>query len=137
MCSSDLTKEMEHEEWLVDAGIRQRQQEIDEQKMYLVDVADARDMQKEALKQTDLFAKRFIYWFAIGWSVLTVIYIFAITFATIPEKNLRFADTVLGFLLGTLIATIIQYFFGSSKQSHDKDATIQDLLKGVKDGLGK
>jgi hypothetical protein len=41
-------------------------------------------------------------------------YIVFITWMPIPENNIRFADTILGFLLGTVITTVINFFFGSS-----------------------
>lgn len=85
------------------------------------DVANARNMQVEALRQDDLFSKRFIYIFATFWSVFAAGYIGFITFGTIPEDNQRFADTILGFLLGTVVATILQFFFGSSMGSKEKD----------------
>jgi hypothetical protein len=78
------------------------------------DTANARNMQVEALRQDDVFAKRFIYVFATFWSIFAASYIGFITFGTIPEDNQRFADTILGFLLGTVVATILQFFFGSS-----------------------
>ena len=78
------------------------------------DVANARNMQVEALRQDDLFSKRFIYIFATFWSLFAAGYIGFITFGHIPEDNQRFADTILGFLLGTVVATILQFFFGSS-----------------------
>ena len=56
-------------------------------------------------------------------------YIFLITFLTIPADNIRFADTVLGFLLGTVIATILNFFFGSSKGSSDKQDIINKISK--------
>lgn len=84
------------------------------QRMAYQDRADARDMQKEALKQDDKFSKRFVYYLATFWSITGLVYIFLITFGTIPEQNVRFADTILGFLLGTIVSTIINYFFGSS-----------------------
>lgn len=87
--------------------------------------ADARAMQVSALGQDDKFSKRFVYVFAAGWSVVAVVYIFMITFMTIPTANVRFADTVLGFLLGTIVATIINYFYGSSKSSSDKNEFIK------------
>lgn len=85
------------------------------------DTANARNMQVEALRQDDLFSKRFIYYFAIFWSIFAAGYIGFITFGTIPPDNQRFADTILGFLLGTVVATILQFFFGSSMGSKEKD----------------
>lgn len=85
------------------------------------DTANARNMQVEALRQDDVFAKRFIYGFASLWSLFAACYIGFITFGTIPEDNQRFADTILGFLLGTVVATILQFFFGSSMGSKEKD----------------
>jgi hypothetical protein len=85
------------------------------------DTANARNMQVEALRQDDLFSKRFIYIFATFWSIFAAGYIGFITFGTIPENNQRFADTILGFLLGTVVATILQFFFGSSMGSKEKD----------------
>jgi hypothetical protein len=85
------------------------------------DVANARNMQVEALRQEDLFSKRFIYIFATFWSIFAASYIGFITFGHIPEDNQRFADTILGFLLGTVVATILQFFFGSSMGSKEKD----------------
>ena len=85
------------------------------------DVANARNMQVEALRQDDLFSKRFIYIFATFWSIFAAAYIAFITFGHIPEDNQRFADTILGFLLGTVVATILQFFFGSSMGSKEKD----------------
>lgn len=61
-----------------------------------------------------VFSKLFIYYFAAFWSVFAVIYIGCITFVPIPPDSVRFADTILGFILGTVIATIIYFFFGSS-----------------------
>jgi hypothetical protein len=90
---------------------------------------DARDMQKVALQQDDIFSKRFVYYLASFWSFVCVIYIFFITFGNIPSDNIRFADTILGFLLGTIIATIINFFLGSSKGSADKQDFINQLKK--------
>lgn len=85
------------------------------------DTANARNMQVEALRQEDVFSKRFIYIFATFWSIFAAGYIGFITFGTIPVDNQRFADTILGFLLGTVVATILQFFFGSSMGSKEKD----------------
>jgi uncharacterized membrane protein len=97
--------------------------------------ANARAMQVAALQQSDTFSKRFVMFLATGWSVFAMAYIIAITFATIPESNLRFADLVLGFLLGTIVATIINFFFGTSASSSNKSGAITDLAQSVKDAL--
>ena len=75
---------------------------------------NAQDMQKTALAQDDVFSKRFVYIFAAIWSLFAMIFILAIIFFEIPKENIRFADTILGFLLGTVISAIIQFFYGSS-----------------------
>jgi hypothetical protein len=74
----------------------------------------ARIMQEAALQQADIFSKRFVYYLSAFWSLFAVVYILWITFASIPEENVRFADTILGFLLGTVVSTIINFFLGSS-----------------------
>jgi len=93
------------------------------------DRSSARSMQEEALKQDDLFSKRFIYAFTIFWSVGSSLYIGCITFMVIPDDNIRFADTILGFLLGTAIAGMFTYFYGSTASAKVKDSTIANLVR--------
>jgi hypothetical protein len=81
-------------------------------------VANARDMQKAALSQDDVFSKRFVYYVAAFWSVIGGVYIFLVTFTEV--ENPQHANTIIGFLLGTIVATIINFFFGSSQGSKDK-----------------
>lgn len=57
-------------------------------------------------------SNKFIYFLAAFWSIFTCAYVFSITFVEIDENNVRFADTILGFLLGTVVAQIISKFFG-------------------------
>jgi hypothetical protein len=91
--------------------------------------ANARAMQTAALNQDDKFAKRFVMYLATFWSITAVTYIFFITFGTIHESNVRFADTILGFLLGTVVATIINFFLGSSAGSKEKTEALTELKK--------
>jgi hypothetical protein len=108
-------------------------QEMDAQeyKYFETEIADrksAREMQISALSQDDTFAKRFIYYFAMAWSGAALLYIFCITFIELPETAVRFADTILGFLLATIVSTIVQYFYGSSsgsKSKEDKNTALQ------------
>jgi hypothetical protein len=88
----------------------------------------ARQMQIVALNQEDLFAKHFIYWYAWFWSIGSTMYFFMVTFVPMPEGGRDFANIILGFLLGTAVATIISFFYGSSKSSKDKtDAIVKEM----------
>ena len=88
-------------------------------KIDLENTKDARDLQKIALQQDDLFSKRFIYYLAIFWSVVCSIYFFLATFTKVINEEM--ADIILGFLLGTVSGTVINFFFGSSAGSKEKD----------------
>jgi hypothetical protein len=85
------------------------------------DRKDARAMATVALKSDDPFVRRFTYYFIAAWSVFAMVYIPAMTFCDIPEKNVRFADTILGFLLGTIVASMFAFLLGSSFGSRQKD----------------
>lgn len=112
-----------------EAGKKLRELDMEYAKMHLENVKSARDMQNNALNQSDIFSKRFVYYFASFWSLCSVAYIAAITFATIPVQNIRFADTILGFLLGTVVATILNFFYGTSKSSQDKTDKLAEMAR--------
>jgi hypothetical protein len=106
---------------------------VEIEKAYLVDVGNSRDMQKAALAQSDVFSKRYVYYFSTFWSLFAAGYLTAITFIDVPEKNTRVVDTVLGFLLGTAIAAMFSWFYGSSMNSKNRNdqmySAITDKLK--------
>jgi hypothetical protein len=104
--------------------------QLEFEKLESGDRDSARDLQKAALAQDDKFSKRFTYYLATFWSLAGVSYIFTATY--FPILNEKIADTTLGFLLGTIVATIINYFFGSSKGSSDKQNTIGVLMNNNK-----
>lgn len=124
--------ESDNEEDLRQFTLAKREQELRSDAMYLQDTQSARNMQVEALKQSDVFSKRFLYFFSIGWSLATAVYIACITFAPIPPGNVRFADTILGFLLGTILATMFNFFYGTSKSSSNKDEVIKGIVERTK-----
>lgn len=121
--------QMRHEEELL--KIQQEDDRLAQEydKMFLEDVQSARNVQTTALAQEDIFSKRFLYWYTLFWTFAAVAYIGGITFYPIPETQTRFADVILGFLLGTVIAQIINFFYGSSKGSADKNAMLQKELE--------
>ena len=122
--SKELTAEEKQK--IIDSQIEIMKIDFEKLKLEYENTNSARDMQKVALQQDDVFSKRYVYYLATFWSVVAVGYIFLITFISIPEANVRFADTTLGFLLGTIVATIINYFFGSSKSSSDKNQLLKE-----------
>lgn len=135
LSSEDLLKikqfEADNEEDLI--KLRQEDDRIQAElmKAFLVDRQSARTMQVAALAQSDWLAKNFIYIFSLLWSFSVFVYIMLITLTNIPKDNVRFADTVLGFLLGTVVASIIAFFYGTTYNNRNKDDTINTLVKGT------
>ena len=98
---------MKHEEFMAELDLKNMQ--------------GARDMQVKAMESDDPLVRRFVYYFISFWSILSASYIGFITFWPIPEDNIRFADTILGFVLGTMVASMFQFLLGSSLGSRNKD----------------
>jgi hypothetical protein len=103
---------MKHQEFMAEIDLKNTQ--------------DARDMQEKAMENNDPWVRRFVYILAAFWSAFAVGYIILITVADIPEKNIRFVDVILGFIMGTVVSTILNFFFGSSQSSKDKT---KELMK--------
>lgn len=66
-----------------------------------------------------------LFYFAIGIVGLCFVYFFCITFLGVPETSQRYADLILGFLVGTAFASIINFYWGSSEGSKNKDEKIE------------
>lgn len=98
---------MKHEEFMAEIDLKNMQ--------------GARDMQLKAMESDDPLVRRFVYYFIGFWSLLSATYIGFITFGAIPAENIRFADTILGFVLGTMVASMFQFLLGSSIGSRKKD----------------
>lgn len=98
---------MKHEEFMAEIDLKNMQ--------------GAREMQLKAMDSDDPLVRRFVYYFIGFWSVLAAVYIGFITFGEIPQENIRFADTILGFVLGTMVASMFQFLLGSSIGSRNKD----------------
>ncbi len=110
-------------------------QKIEWERMYLVDVQNARSMQVAALTQDDKFSKRFVYYFASAWSLFAMTYFTAVTFIDIAaEGGQRVADTILGVLITSVIGVMFGFFYGSTKGSEAKSALLAQAapLEGAK-----
>lgn len=103
-----------------EAALKLAQIDLDKLKAEYANTADARAMQVAALNQSDIFSKRFTMYLTVFWSVAAVAYVGFITFGVIPDNNVRFADTILGFILGTVVSTVLNFWFGSSIGSKEK-----------------
>ena len=104
-----------------DAAAKLAQIDLEQFKAEAADRADARAMQVAALQSDDPFVRRYVYYFITCWSIFSMVFIPAIVFLDIPEGNERFADTILGFLLGTMVASMFSFLLGSSLGSKTKD----------------
>jgi hypothetical protein len=100
-----------------DQATRLRELAVTAENNRLVDVQNARAMQVAALGQEDVFSKRFVYLFALAWSLFAMAYFCAVTFVAIPPAGQRVADTILGVLISSVIGVMINYFYGSTKGS--------------------
>lgn len=105
------------------------------EKVHQADRADARGLQKAALASDDVVARRFVYFYATTLTLLTFAFIFYAAFGfdyskAGNDKAIRIIDTVLGFLLGVTLSSIIQYFFGSSAGSKAKDDKLEKMRGG-------
>lgn len=104
-----------------DAALALAQIDLEQFKVQAAEMANARAMQLAAMQSDDPFVRRYVYYFITCWSIFSMIFIPAIVFFDIPEGNERFADTILGFLLGTMVASMFSFLLGSSLGSKQKD----------------
>lgn len=123
-------KELEYRSEELDRQDLQREQEFFKSLITLEvqDKADARLTERAALETDDIFVRRFRYYFAIGITFCCFLIISGILIFLILTVKQHFADTILGFVMGTALSTVINYFFGTSYSSTAKDSTIKDLI---------
>jgi len=95
------------------------------------DRQNARDMQKAALQQSDLFSKRFVYYLASFIMFTLFVLMIMLFYVTIPEGNGEIIYMAVGMFLG-IASTVAAFFFGSSQGSKDKQAGIAQVLQSLK-----
>lgn len=86
------------------------------------------------MMEDKVMAQKFNYGLAAFWSCIGAAYLFCITFFYIPKENLPLAQTVLGFILGTIISQILGFYFGTSKSSQSKDEIINTMATSINRG---
>jgi len=104
------------------------------EKAYLQDVANARALQIAALNQTDLFSKRFMYYLAAFIILSATAFGVMLFYIVVPEENKRLVEMFSDVYLFAGALSVIYFFFGSSKGSHDKNETgaIKDAVNNSK-----
>lgn len=73
---------------------------------------------------TDQFKERtmtMVFIMSIIWTLFAIGYITAVTFLNVPIGSTRIVDQVLGFIMGTVVAGVLQFWTGSSVGSKTKD----------------
>lgn len=105
---------MKHEEFMVEQEYK--------------DIADARDMQKEAFKQDDIWTKRFLPGLTILLILLASFFIYFVTFGTIPPENMNFVGGFVEFIK-VVFATVVGFWYGSSNGSVRKTNMIMKEIQ--------
>ncbi len=67
------------------------------------------------MTDSSTFDRRFIAAFAVLITLLGMAFVFGVVFFSVPDKNQQNASMALGFVLGTLLAAPIGFFYGASK----------------------
>jgi len=98
---------MKHEEFMAELDEKSRQR--------------ATDMQLKAMESDDPLVRRFMYFFIGFWSIFAAAFIPSLIWVPIGESNMRFADTVLGYVMGTMVTSMFAFLLGSSQGSRNKD----------------
>lgn len=96
---------------------------------YMADMSNAREMQKSALAQEDVFSKRFIYYLAAFVVTLTFVFDLMMFFVHYPEANRDMINQVSGIINSGALIMILSFFYGSSKSSQDKQKILE--AKGI------
>jgi hypothetical protein len=101
--------------------VKLEQVDMEKMELQLQEMQSARNMQLEAMKSSDPLVRRFVYFFIAFWSIWSAVMLPFMVFGDIPADNVRFADTILGFLLATMIGSMFGFLLGSSLGSKEKD----------------
>jgi hypothetical protein len=112
----EATKE-DYEKWNAEAAKHEEfMAELDEKSRQR-----ATDMQMKAMESDDPLVRRFIYFFIGWWSLFCAVVIPCLIWVPIPESGQRYADTILGYVMGTIVTSMFAFLLGSSQGSRMKD----------------
>ncbi len=99
----------------------------DMERAYLADIDSARKMQTAALQQEDKFSKRYVYYLSSFVIVSATAFGLLLFFVDFPESNRRLVEMFADIYLFAGAIMVLQFFFGSSKGSQDKDVLLKQM----------
>lgn len=110
--------------------------ELEMEKLRAADLQDARATGSKRDDNDDPLVRRFTYHYAYLITGLTFVFIvlaillpFLFSANELPRDSAQIINTVVGFLLGVGLSTIIQYFYGSSRGSSNKQKQLDELTQ--------
>ncbi len=131
--------ELQEQELLLASRAEMSAIELEREKAILQDRQDARATGSKRDQNEDTVIRRFTYYYAYLITGITFLFIIiAIIIPAVlpnfPKESWQVINTVVGFLLGVGLSAIIQYFYGSSMGSKNKEQIMKDqqLLSGGK-----
>jgi len=130
---ADPTALLKFKEFELNNRVELQKLVLENDRMYLVDVADARAREKAIVLAT---GKRDINQYILAWLVVGLFFVLVgvLMFVTLPISNVGSINQLFG-AMATGFGMILAYYFGSSKGSADKTATMvnqfQNQIKGT------
>ena len=112
--------ELNHRERLEELNIEAAKVQLEESKAYLADTQSARQREASVVQAT---GKKDVNLYILAWVVVGGFFILTGMLMLIPELEGRTNNAMVNILFGGLVsgfATVLGYFFGSSKGSTDK-----------------
>lgn len=130
--------EVDHEEFLVNATLKQREQELEVTKVDNQNTADARAMNKSIQESAaaSRLAKNAPYILDFIVVGATLVLAFLLFLVGVPATNRDLANMAFGALVG-MCMTILNFHRGTSASSHRKDDTINNLALVGNDNVTK
>jgi hypothetical protein len=130
--------ELQEQELLLESRAELSALELEREKAYLLDRQNARAEGGKRDQSDDKFIRRFTYYYA--YLITAVTFLFILTAIIVPayfngkngedafpQESWHVINTVVGFLLGVGLSAVIQYFYGSSMGSKNKERMIENL----------
>jgi hypothetical protein len=112
--------ELKHRERLEELSIEAARVQLEESKAYLADTQSARQRETAIVQAT---SKKDINLYILAWVVVGGFFLLTGLMMLIPELEGRSNNAMVNIMFGGLVsgfATVLGYFFGSSKGSTDK-----------------